>query len=98
MWRMVERLRRDGDDEDERGVARFMASLAAATAECVPAPPQAQAIWLKAQLLRRWEAERRVELPLDRMESVHVAIGLAAAVLLAVWSAPVLRSLSWFQP
>jgi hypothetical protein len=58
----------------------------------VPALPGADVVWVKAQLVRRWEAERRIERPLEAMQSVHIALGLVAAVVLLVWSAPLLRA------
>jgi len=45
-------------------------------------------LWLKAQMLRRWDAERKAAAPLDLMELVQVVAGLAAAAVLLVWSLP----------
>jgi hypothetical protein len=47
----------------------------------------------KAQLVRRWNAERKVQAPLDLMEPIQIAAGLAAAALLLVWSLPSLLRL-----
>ena len=48
---------------------------------------------MRAQLLRRWDAERKVQAPLDLMEPLQIVAGLAAAALLLVWSVPSLRFL-----
>jgi hypothetical protein len=45
-------------------------------------------LWWKAQLLRRWDAERRAQLPLDLMQPVEIAAGLAAAAFLLYLSIP----------
>jgi hypothetical protein len=72
--------------EDERLVGGFMSKVAT-----LPVPdsgPEVSAIWFKAQLLRRWDAERRAQLPLDVIERVEIVAGLATAVLLLVWALP----------
>jgi hypothetical protein len=80
------------NDADE--IRSFMTRLASS-------PPAEQSsldpgvLWWKAQLLRRWQAERRVQAPIDFMEPVQIATGLAAAMLLLTWSLPaVIRLLS----
>jgi len=50
--------------------------------------PEADLLWVKAQMLRRWEVERKVQTPLDLMEPVQIAAGLVAAGVLLVWSLP----------
>jgi len=92
MKAVVDRLLPHVSDADEREIARFMSGLAADTHAQVPILPGAGVVWVKAQLIRRWEAERRVERPLETMQSVHIGLGLAAAVVLLVWSAPLLRA------
>jgi hypothetical protein len=73
-----------------------MATLGSATIAAAPAPASAHVLWLKAQLVQRWEAERRAERPLDAMEPVQIALGLVAAVVLMAWSVPALvRSFSF---
>jgi hypothetical protein len=44
-----------------------------------------QQIWWKAELLRRWDARRRAEAPIQVGERVQIAIGLAGAVMLLGW-------------
>ena len=74
--------------EEEAGIAAFMKRVADAVPGHLPSLPNADAVWLKAQLLRRWDVERKVQLPLDIMEPVQLAAGLAMASLLLVWSLP----------
>ena len=76
----------DLSEEDEQAVAAFMARVAALPTEWRPA--DASQVWWKAQLLRRWDAQRRAQLPLDVMDVVQIAGAVAAAVLLVVWSIP----------
>lgn len=42
-------------------------------------------VWLRAELLRRWDVHRTVVTPLEVGESVQAAVGIAAAVVLLVW-------------
>lgn len=75
-------------EEDERLIAVFMSRVRA-----LPAPVRAgdpRRLWLKAQLLRRWDAERRAQMPLDLMQPVEIAAGLAAAAFLFYRSLPYL--------
>jgi hypothetical protein len=76
----------DLGDDDERAVGEFMSRLVALpTPETLSDP---RLLWWKAQLLQRWDAERRALAPLDVMERVEIVAGLAAAVVLLVWAAP----------
>ena len=52
--------------------------------------PDSSRLWWKAQLLKRWEAERRAQWPLDVMQPIEIAGGLVAAGLLVYWSLPYL--------
>jgi hypothetical protein len=45
-------------------------------------------LWLKAQILKRWDAEHRAQAPLDLMEPVQVAVALVAAMVLFAMSLP----------
>ena len=47
-------------------------------------------LWWKAQLLKKWEAERRAQRPLDVMQPIEIAGGLVAAGLMLYWSLPYL--------
>ncbi|MBI4265371.1 MAG: hypothetical protein HY657_13435 [Acidobacteria bacterium] len=73
-------------ESEERAVAAFMARVAALPTTATA--PDAVQLWLKAQLLRRWDAERRAQLPLDVMQPIEIAAGLAAAALLLYLSLP----------
>jgi hypothetical protein len=79
----------DLDREEEQAVAAFMARVADLR---IPDPgsrlPAAAELWCKAKLLRKWEAERRAQWPLDIMQRVEIAGGLVAAGLLLYWSLP----------
>ena len=78
----------DLSEEDERAVAAFMSRVAS-----LPAPAGVQdpaQIWWKGQLLKKWEAERRAQRPLDLMHPIEIAGGLVAAGLMLYWSLPYL--------
>lgn len=71
-------------------VRRWMEQFAA-----VPLPqsrlPEAQLLWWKAELLRRWDDERKALAPIERAEPVTVSIGVIGALvlMLTLWqSAP----------
>lgn len=73
-------------EHDERAIAAFMSRVAELpTAVVTPDPMQ---LWWKAQLLRRWDAERRAQVPLDLMQPIEIAAGLAGAGLLLYLSLP----------
>jgi hypothetical protein len=79
--------------EDEQMVAGFMARLAAAAPDRSAHFSGADVLQIKAQLVRRWEAERRVQAPLDLMEPIQIGVGIAAAAMLLLWSLPSLLRL-----
>jgi protein-S-isoprenylcysteine O-methyltransferase Ste14 len=72
----------DADVEDR--LAEWMGTLAA---EPIPQPPAATAseIWQKAELLRRWDAQRKAAAPIEVGERAQVGIGLVGALVLLVW-------------
>lgn len=72
------------DPETERRLAEWMQSLAA---EPLAQPPASTAseIWQKAELLRRWDAQRKAAVPIEIGERAQVGIGLAGALALLVW-------------
>ena len=52
----------------------------------VPHPlPDPAVIWWKAQLLRRWQAERAASAPLERMRWVELASGIASLAVFLAW-------------
>lgn len=87
---MVEWLLGTMSADDERDIATYMTTLATASGRLMPRLPAADALWVKAQMLARWEAERRVLAPLDAVESFQIGAGLVAAGILLFWSLPAL--------
>jgi hypothetical protein len=79
---------RDTARDDEQVVVEYMTRLASAVPSKSPQVPDPGVLWVKAQMLRRWDAERKAQAPLDVMEPVQIAAGLAAAAVLFVWSLP----------
>ena len=81
----------DLGEHDEQAIAAFMSRVAELR---IPNPesriPDSTQLWWKAQLLKKWEAERRAQWPLVVMQPVEIAGGLVAAVLLLYWSLPYL--------
>jgi len=75
-------------EEDERAIAAFMARVAALPSSAVTVDPMQ--LWWKAQLLRRWDAERRAQAPLDVVQPFEIAAGLGAAAFLLYLSFPYL--------
>jgi predicted anti-sigma-YlaC factor YlaD len=53
--------------------------------------PEPTEIWWKAQLVNRWEAERRATQPIETMQRVELVGGAAGFVLLLIWYWPLLR-------
>jgi hypothetical protein len=76
--------------DDEQDIAAYMSKLAHASATHAPRLPAVDVLWVKAQMLERWAAERRVQAPLDVMEPFQIAAGLVAAGILLFWSVPAL--------
>jgi predicted anti-sigma-YlaC factor YlaD len=62
----------------------WMRRMAETTAESHPLP-NPDVIWWKAQLLRRWEADRRASAPIERMHKAELFAGLASLVGFVVW-------------
>lgn len=87
---MVEWLLRAMSADEEREIAAYMSKLAAATPRQATRVPTADVLWVKAQMLERWEAERRVQAPLDAIEPFQIGAGLVAAGILLFWSLPAL--------
>lgn len=85
---MVEWLLSTMSADDERDIAAYMSRLAASTRHA--SLPEVDALWVKAQMLARWEAERRVQAPLDVIEPFQIGAGLVAAGILLFWSLPAL--------
>lgn len=61
-----------------------------------PALPDPVSLWWKAQLLQRWDSERRAATPLDRMQEAELLAGVGGLVLFIRWIWPNLGRL--FRP
>jgi hypothetical protein len=79
---------RDRAPDDEHVIAEYMTRLSNTVPARMSQVPDPAVLWVKAQMLKRWDAERKAQAPLDVMEPVQVAAGLAAAAVLFVWSLP----------
>jgi hypothetical protein len=90
MWN---RLGNEFDDADTLAVAVWMQELASLPVSDRPAPDPA-ALWWKAELLRRWDAQQKAAVPLEVGEQVQVGIGLVAAAGLLVWLSRTLPGLT----
>ena len=62
----------------------FMRGLAAAPVASHPMPDPA-VIWWKAQLLRRWQAERAAAAPIEHMRWIELAAGFASLAVFLAW-------------
>jgi len=73
-------------DEDEQLVTRAMRELAQEPTAHRPLPDPSF-IWWKAQLLRRFEAEREATAPLEVGDRFHIGASVLGAIALAggVW-------------
>ena len=79
---------RDTERDDEQVIVEYMTRLANTVPSRLSHVPDPNVLWVKAQMLRRWDAERKAQAPLDVMEPIQIAAGLAAAAVLFVWSLP----------
>ena len=84
---MREWFDRDVNDDDQ-AVVEYMTRLGNAVPSQMSHVPDPGVLWAKAQMLRRWDAERKAQAPLDVMEPIQIAVGIAAALVLFVWSLP----------
>jgi predicted anti-sigma-YlaC factor YlaD len=79
-------------------VSQWMQTLADTTGEMPPLPDPAL-LWWKAQLLRRWEAERQVVKPIERMQRWEIIAGIIGVVAVVVWQwADISRAFSALNP
>ena len=85
---MREWLNCNAVSDDEHQVAEYMRRLAGGVPPSLAQVPDPAVLWVKAQMLRRWDEERKAQAPLDVMEPLQIAAGLAAAAVLFVWSFP----------
>ena len=73
-------------DDEDRVLETFMSRVASIPVTFTMSDPRP--LWWKAQLVKRWDAERHAHAPLDVIERVEIVAGLAAAAVLLVWAAP----------
>ena len=73
---------------EERTLSAFMQRLQSAPLYDSPRLPGADVLWIKARLIRQWEAQRQIRRPIDLMEPFELAASAAAAALLLFWSLP----------
>ena len=87
----------DGDvtAAEDQALSAFMQRLQVAALDRAPRMPGADVLVLKAQLIRKWEAQRRIRRPIELMEPFEMAATAAAAVLLLFWSVP--SALDWVE-
>jgi hypothetical protein len=76
--------------DDEEIIVEYMTRLSQTAPARRSQIPDPAVLWMKAEMLKRWDAERRATAPLDAMEPIQIAAGLAAAAVLFVWSFPAL--------
>ena len=70
------------DDHDD--VNAWMEEFARSPLEG-PSPIDPSLLWRKAQLMRRFDAERRAVVPIEIGEQIQVGVGVVAAFLLLGW-------------
>jgi hypothetical protein len=73
---------------EEQAVVTFMARLVDSPTADGPSIAGADVLWWKAQLLRRWDTERKITAPLDVMEPIELVTAAATAAILLVWALP----------
>ena len=78
----------DITEAEEQALSAFMRRLQSAAADRAPRIPGADVLMLKAQLIRKWDAQRRIMRPIELMAPVEILATAAAAVLLLFWSVP----------
>lgn len=69
---------------DQAEAAAFVRGLAGAT-EIPHQLPDPAVVWWKAQLARRWQAERAAAAPIERMRWIELTAGVASLAAFLVW-------------
>lgn len=77
---------------DAIALVRWMRRMADTTGE-PHALPDPGALWWRAQLVRRWQAERRACAPMETMQGVELWVGVISVVILLAWLGPAVRRL-----
>jgi hypothetical protein len=81
------------EEKDILTVSAWMEEFAATPIDAPPLPDPSY-LWWKAQLLRRWDAQRQATAPIDIGERVQVGVGLVGCIALLVWFCRELPSVS----
>jgi hypothetical protein len=69
---------------EQAEAVRFMRRLASAPTAARQYPDPA-VVWWKAQLARRWQAERAAAAPIERMRGIELGAGLASLAAFLIW-------------
>ena len=72
------------DEQHTLAVAAWMERFAALPLT-TPSSLDPTSIWLRAEMLRRWDLQRKIVTPIEVGETVQAAVGIASAVALLVW-------------
>jgi predicted anti-sigma-YlaC factor YlaD len=70
---------------DAVAAVAWMCEMADTSVDAPHPLPDPGVIWWKAQLLRRWESERRAVAPIERMHWVEIAAGVASLGVFLAW-------------
>lgn len=92
---MVDFLSQNLTPEEEDAVAAFMDRVALLRDDRQAHLPDPAVLWWRAQFVRRWNSERKAQVPLDVIDPIQIAAGLVAAGVLLAWTLPsVVRAFS----
>jgi hypothetical protein len=69
---------------EQAEAARFMRQLSSAPTAARRLPDPA-VVWWKAQLARRWQAERAAAAPIERMRGIELGAGLVSLAAFLIW-------------
>ena len=93
---MVELFSQNLTLEEEEAVDAFMDRVAALGNDQQAHLPDPAVLWWRAQFVRRWNNERKAQVPLDVIDPIQIVAGLVAAGLLLAWTLPsVVRAFSF---
>lgn len=87
----------DDQSADLRRVSAWMLGLASLPLEAATTLDPSL-LWWKAQLLRRWDDQRRATAPLEVGERAQAGIGLVGGVILLAWLWRTVPAGSSFSP
>ena len=70
--------------KDEAAVREWMQRLAALPVERRELPDPTE-VWLKAEMLRRWDEQRKAMAPIEVGDRIQVGVELVCAIALLAW-------------